>query len=203
MPSEQAPETAAENSRAIEQLSSADVHAREQAARELFRQGCAAAEPVLRTWFADAEFRALIPNTGALLTVGVAVQPPRFAQIRASCGMPPLANAPPDQDVSEFELQFAHGVRVDILTTRDPAGNGAIARFLAKFGEGIQQVECDVRDVAQATRLLRTRFALEPVYPEPRAGADGTRINFFLVPVAEGRKVLIELVEVRGKQKRR
>jgi hypothetical protein len=34
------------------------------------------------------------------------------------------------------------------------------------------------------------------VYPETRAGANGTRVNFFLAPAAEGRKVLVELVEV-------
>jgi hypothetical protein len=33
------------------------------------------------------------------------------------------------------------------------------------------------------------------VYEATRSGADGTRVNFFLVPAAEGRKVLIELVE--------
>jgi hypothetical protein len=33
-----------------------------------------------------------------------------------------------------------------------------------------------------------------PVYRATRAGADGTRVNFFLVP-AQGKKVLIELVE--------
>jgi hypothetical protein len=33
------------------------------------------------------------------------------------------------------------------------------------------------------------------VYPQVREGANQTRVNFFLVPAAEGRKVLIELVE--------
>jgi hypothetical protein len=174
---------------------------REEAARELFRQGCAAAEPVLRNWFADAEFRKLIPSNGALLTVGVAVQPAQFETIRQAAGQPRLAEVPPDQDALEFELRFAHGVRLDILTTRDAAGQGAIARFLARFGEGIQQVECDVRDVARATELLRTRFAIEPVYPETRLGADGTRVNFFLVPAGEGRKILIEMVEVPKEKK--
>ena len=109
----------------------------------------------------------------------------------------------PEQDALEFELQFPHGVRLDILTPRDPAGSDAIARFLARAGEGIQQVECEVRDVTRATQLLRERFALEPVYPETRAGADGTRINFFLVPTTEGRKVLIELVESPQDKNRR
>ena len=106
-----------------------------------------------------------------------------------------LAQAPPDQDVQEFELQFPHGVRLDVLTTRDPAGDGAIARFLSRFGPGIQQIECEVRDVTRAAQALRSRFGLDPVYPETRAGADGARVNFFLAPAAEGRKVLIELVE--------
>lgn len=185
----------------IAQLASADPRAREEAARELFRQGCAAAEPVLRNWFANAEFLKLLPSSGALLTVGIAVQPARFEAIRQAAGNPRLAEVPPDQDALEFELGFAHGVRLDILTTRDVAGKGAIARFLARFGEGIQQVECDVRDVGRATELLRRRFKIEPVYPETRAGACGTRVNFFLVPAGEGRKILIEMVEVPREKK--
>ena len=138
-----------------------------------------------------------------LLTVGVAVEPALFEAIRQQAGSPRLAEVPPDQDALEFELAFAHGVRLDVVTTRDTAGQGAIARFLGKFGAGIQQVECDVRDVTRATDLLRARFAIEPVYPDTRAGADGTRVNFFLVPAEEGRKILIELVEVPARQKNR
>jgi hypothetical protein len=179
----------------LEQLAGSDAAARERAAAEIFRRGCAAAEPVLKQWFADAEFRTLVSGRGPLLTVGVAVDPEQFVQIRRRAGQVRLAQAPPDQDVLEFELQFPHGVRVDVLTTRDPAGDGAIARFLARFGPGVQQVECEVRDVTRATQVIRSRFALEPVYPETRDGADGTRVNFFLAPAAEGRKVLIELVQ--------
>jgi hypothetical protein len=51
--------------------------------------------------------------------------------------------------------------------------------------------------------LLRTRFAVEPIYPDTRTGADGTGVNFFLVPAGEGRRILIELVEVPAKQKNR
>ena len=86
--------------------------------------------------------------------------------------------------------------RLDILTTRDRAATGAIARHLKKFGESIQQVELLVKDVGRATELLRSRFCIAPVYPQTRPGANGTRINFFLVP-AGNRKVLIELVEAR------
>jgi len=197
------PDAPASTASWIARLAVSDARQREEAARELFRRGCAAAEPVLRRWFADVEFRTLIPSGNVLLTVGVAVQPAQFETIHQQAGSPRLAEAPPDQDASEFELAFAHGVRLDVLTTRDAAGQGAIARFLGKFGEGIQQVECDVRDVTRATELLRARFAVEPIYSETRAGADGTRVNFFLVPTEEGRKILIELVEVPAKQKNR
>jgi hypothetical protein len=157
---------------------------------------------VLKRWFADAEFRKLIPSGNVLLTVGVAVDPAQFEAIRQQAGGPRLAAAPPDQDALEFELAFAHGVRLDVLTTRDAAGQGAIARFLGKFGAEIQQVECDVQDVTRATELLRARFAVEPIYPETHAGADGTRVNFFLAPAQENRKILIELVEVPARDKK-
>jgi hypothetical protein len=194
-------ERRASTAECIERLSSSQATEREEAARELFRQGCAAAEPALRQWFANPEFRALIRAGRPLLAVGIAVTPARFEQIRAGCGQPRLAEMPPGQDACEFEMEFAHGVRIDVLTTLNPGGGGAIARFLARYGEGIQQVECNVADVRLATQILRDHFGLEPISPDSerpddgRAGADGTRVNFFLVPVAEGRKALIELVE--------
>lgn len=172
---------------------------REAAAYALFRLGCAAAEPALRQWLADPEFRSLAAGRGGLLTVGIAVHPHNFEAIRARFGQPKLADVPAEHDVLEFELVFAHGVRLDVLTTRTSAvegeGTGPIAKFLARVGEGIQQVECDVRDAKRATEILQRRFALEPLYPEVRPGANQTRVNFFLIPVAEDRKLLIELVE--------
>jgi hypothetical protein len=106
-----------------------------------------------------------------------------------------LANVPPDLDAREFELHFAEGVRLDVLTTREDRGEGAIARFLRKFGEGIQQMELDVRDVKRATELLRSRFGVAAIYAEARRGADGTLVNFFLVADGKGGKLLVELVE--------
>jgi hypothetical protein len=179
----------------IFKLAGADIREREAAAYALFRRGCSTAEPVLRKWFADPEFRALAPAGSALLTVGLAVRPATFQAIRARFGQPRLAETPVDQDVLEFELAFAHGVRLDVLTPGSADKEGPIAKFLTRFGEGIQQVECDVRDVSRATEILRQRFQLEPVYPRIRAGANQTLVNFFLVPVAEDRKLLIELVQ--------
>jgi hypothetical protein len=94
----------------------------------------------------------------------------------------------------EFEIHFPNSISLDILTTKDPAGSGAIARYLSKFGEGIQQVEFRCRDVDAATQILRTDFATTPIYPVSRSGANNTRINFFLI-ATENEKLLIELYE--------
>lgn len=187
----------------ISQLASSDAKQREIAAYGLFRLGCATAEPILKKWFADPEFRALAAPGSALLTVGLAVEPEKFETIRERFDHPRLAETPPDQQVLEFQLSFGHGVRLDVMTPRTPGAEGAIAKFLTRFGEGIQQVECDVRDVSRAMEILRQRFQLEPVYPQARPGADQTRVNFFLLPVADNRKLLIELVETPQKPAKR
>lgn len=182
----------------IDGLGSPDVSVREQAAAELFRRGHKLGRAAAGRWLADSEFAknftlddVQFPKT----TVGIAVRPETFERIRAANGLPRLADVPPDQDAKEFELHFPHNVRLDILTSKEPAGSGAIARYLQKFGEGIQQVELETNDVDAATEILRGRFAVTPIYPATRPGADGTRVNFFLAAVADGTKVLIELVQ--------
>jgi hypothetical protein len=182
----------------IQALGDADSTRRESAARTIFRRGCEMAQASVKIWMADADMmRILVFDEPGLplATVGLAVQPANFERIRTATELPPLAEVPPDQDAMEFELQFGCEVRLDILTTREPGGMGAIARFLGKFGEGIQQVEIAVTNVDRATEILRTRFGQEPIYPVTRPGANGTRVNFFLVTTPQGKKVLIELVE--------
>ncbi len=176
----------------ITRLSSPDAAVRAAAAGELYRLGCAAGDAVVDRWRALPEFAALLAGPP---TVGLAVQPKTFEMIRAANGSPRLADVPPDQDAREFELNFDRGARLDILTSKAPGGSGAIARFLEKFGEGIQQVEYEIRDADRATEILRARFSLQPVYPQTRPGADGTRVNFFLAATPDDKKVLIELVE--------
>ena len=88
-------------------------------------------------------------------SIGIAVQPENFERIRAANGSPRLAEVPPDQDAMEFELRSGEHEEFDILTTRDPGGPGAIARYLQKFGEGIQQIEVNVASVNRATQVLR------------------------------------------------
>lgn len=177
----------------ISQLSDADEGTRELAAFELFQEGVALGQSAfteVRSVF-DLEFSRILITP----TVGIAVHPGSFGAIRTANGNPRLADVPPDQDAMEFELQFGDRVRLDILTTKAPGGEGAIDKFLQRFGEGIQQIEYLVPDVDRATELLRERFGIKPIYPQTRPGADGTRVNFFLVPTPDGKKVLIELVE--------
>ncbi len=183
-------------------LGAPDPANRERAAGELFRWGRELARAAVARWLSDPGFSANLvldasqfPET----TVGLAVTPQTFERIQAANGAPRLANVPADQDAREFELHFAQGIQLDILTTREPGGAGAIARYLQKFGEGIQQVELLARNVDAATEILRSHFGVQPIYPATRAGADGTRVNFFLITLPEKGpekgKILIELVE--------
>jgi hypothetical protein len=190
----------------IRNLADSDPAKRRAAAAHLHLAGAALFLTATREWFKDAEFRELVrpfsmdaagepTSENTPFSIGIAVQPENFWQICAANGSPRLAEAPPDQDAMEFELRWGDHEEFDILTTRDPAGPGAIARYLKKFGEGIQQIEVNVTSVNRATEILRTRFGFTPIYPETHAGANGARVNFFLVPGAEGKRVLIELVE--------
>jgi hypothetical protein len=208
---------------AIAGLSAADRKARAHAATYLNHAGSELASELLARWRQEPDFDALLlrrelrelstalknlvsqARANIFPTVGVAVTPETFERIRNANGSPRLAEVPPDQDAAEFELHFSVAyeipVLLDILTTKDSGGNGAIAKFLAKNGEGIQQVEYEVSDVDRATQILIERFGQKPVYPATRMGANGTRVNFFLITVHDegkvwdGKKVLIELVE--------
>lgn len=189
----------------ISALGEPDSSIRERAATELFRRGRDLAQTATQSWLADSELSATFvldasqfPET----TVGIAVTPDNFERIRVANRSPRLADAPPDQDAKEFELHFPLGVRLDILTAKDPAGAGAIARYLRKTGEGVQQVELLTRDIDLATNILRSKFGVQPIYPATRAGADGTRVNFFLVAAADAPKTLIELVQTSATNSR-
>lgn len=179
----------------IERLASQDANERDAAAEELYVAGSILARRAARAWLKDAEFLSFV-GAEPKVTVGLAVPRELFLKIRDANGRPRLAEVPPDQDAEEFELHFP-GLYFDVLTSKAPEGNGAIARYLGKFGAGIQQVEFLCSSVDGATQLLRERFGVTPIYPETRAGADGTRVNFFLVTTGED-KVLIELYEKKS-----
>jgi hypothetical protein len=179
---------------AIADLSSSDPVMRSAAATEIYRRGRAPADRAVYAWWSNPEFTRLCGASPAV-TVGLAVRPATFARIREANGLPGLAHVPPDQDAEEFELHFPNDVSLDVLTTRDPGGQGAIARYLAKFGEGVQQVEFRCEDVDRATQILKDNCGVQPVYAQTRAGAGNTRVNFFLVNSPNSGKVLIELYE--------
>ena len=180
----------------IADLSSADAAKKLLAAGEVYRLGRATAGSAVAGWWAESELSALLLGPSPDITVGLAVQRDTFGHIRIANGTPRLAQVPPDQDTEEFELHFPEGISLDILTTREPGGDGAMAKYLAKFGEGIQQVEYRCANVDRASQILKDKFKLGSVYPETRPGADGTRVNFFLVKSPDGGRVLIELYEL-------
>jgi hypothetical protein len=184
---------------AIAGLCAAEASARESAAAEIFATGGATAKHAAESWRSDAELSGLLLGSKPEATVGLAVQRETFSKIRTAHSVSRLADVPSDQDAEEFELHFANGVSLDILTSRAPGGDGAIARYLGKFGEGVQQVEFRCSNVDRATEILKEKFGVSAVYPETRPGADGTRVNFFLMPVPGGGKVLIELYESEAK----
>jgi hypothetical protein len=181
-------------SAAIADLSSDNAVMRVAAATEIYRKGRAPADRAVYAWWKDPQFAALF-GSSPTVTVGLAVRRGTFERIRLANGLPPLAQVPPDQDAEEFELQFPENISLDVLTTPEPQGTGPIARFLRKFGEGVQQVEFRCANVDRATEILGRTFGVSPIYPETRPGASGTRVNFFLVPSPGGGKVLIELYE--------
>ena len=178
----------------IAELSSPEASRRAHGAREIHAYGRSLSDHAIHGWWQNEEFARLL-GSDPEVTVGLAVRAQTFAAIRKANGWTKLAEVPPDQDAAEFELHFEGPISLDILTSREPDSDGAIAKFLVKFGAGIQQVEFRCTDVNRATAILRENFAIAAVYPETRPGANGTRVNFFLVPAEDGKKILIELYE--------
>jgi hypothetical protein len=181
--------------RAMEGMSSDDSEVRVASATEIHHLGRGLADHAVFPWWDDPELFTLLNGGSPSVTIGLAVVPERFDKIREASGSPRLADVPPDQDAREFELHLPGGLSMDVLTSKDPAGSGAIAKFLQKFGEGIQQIEFRCANVDRAMQILREKFQLNPVYPQARPGADGTRVNFFLLSAPSANKVLIELYE--------
>jgi len=176
-------------------LSSADPSVRMAAATEIYHLGRSLADHAVYPWWTDKELSTLLNAPNPQVTIGVAVGRELFAQIHEANGLSRLADVPPDQDAQEFELHFPGGTSVDVLTSKDQDGAGPIAKYLRKFGEGIQQVEFRCTDVRRATEILQEKFDIKAIYPEPRLGADGARVNFFLIVAPDEGKILIELYE--------
>ena len=100
------------------------------------------------------------------------------------------------------EINEEQGVREAMLAVGDSGSyvqllaplrqDSPIGKFLARSGEGIQQVAYAVEDVEATGRALRAQ-GMRLLYEEPRRGTAGSRVNFVHPKDAGG--VLIELVE--------
>jgi len=99
----------------------------------------------------------------------------------------------PEQGVREAMMSVGPdpaGGCVQLLAPLTPGST--IARFLDRSGPGIQQVAYTVTDLATASEKLRSR-GVRLLYPVPRRGTAGSRVNFIHPRDAGG--VLVELVE--------
>jgi len=97
-----------------------------------------------------------------------------------------------DQGVREAMLAVGDGAtRIQLLAPISPTS--AIAKFLDRNGQGIQQLAYTVDDVEAVSAQLRAK-GLRLLYDAPRRGTANSRINFVHPKDAAG--VLVELVEL-------
>lgn len=100
-----------------------------------------------------------------------------------------------EQGVAEAMLgtgeQGAESAKIQLLAPLRE--DSAIGKFLAKNGPGIQQLAYRVADIDHVSAVLRER-GLRLLYPEPKRGTGGSRINFVHPKDAGG--VLLEIVEL-------
>jgi len=96
----------------------------------------------------------------------------------------------PDQGVEALMLG-AGGAGVELITPLDP--EGAIARFLAKRGEGLHHVAFGVSDIDAALAELADA-GVELIDLIPRRGLGGHRVAF--IHPHSGAGALTELVEI-------
>jgi methylmalonyl-CoA/ethylmalonyl-CoA epimerase len=100
-----------------------------------------------------------------------------------------------EQGVAEAMLgtgtQGAENARIQLLAPLNE--NSTIAKFLDRKGPGLQQLAYRVADLDHVSEVLRSR-GVRLLYPEPKRGTAGSRINFVHPKDAGG--VLLELVEL-------
>lgn len=98
------------------------------------------------------------------------------------------------------EVNEAQGVREAMVAVGDTTiqllaplnSESTIAKFIDRSGPGLQQLAFTVADIDDAMSRL-TESGVRLLYPEPRIGTGGSRINFVHPKDCGG--VLIELVE--------
>lgn len=97
-----------------------------------------------------------------------------------------------EQQVREVMLSPGDGGGPAVQLLTPTSDDSPVARFLARKGEGMHHVAYAVQNIAAASAQLRGR-GVELLYPMPRQGTCGSRVNFIHPKNAGG--VLMELVE--------
>ena len=99
-----------------------------------------------------------------------------------------------EQGVEEAMLgtgsQGPENAQVQLLAPLSETSN--IGKFLAKNGPGVQQVCYRTNDVVRVAELLTAR-GVRMLYPEPRIGTKGSKINFAHPKDTGG--ILLEIVQ--------
>jgi len=91
-----------------------------------------------------------------------------------------------------MKIAFLHIGDSELELLEDLTPDGAIARHVAKRGEGIQHVAYRVDNIEQALHDMRTK-GIELIDERPRPGARNARVAFLHPKSTKG--VLIEFVE--------
>ncbi len=86
---------------------------------------------------------------------------------------------------------FRNGqTKIELVQSLDE--HGAIARFIAKRGEGIHHIAWEVLDIHQEMRRLQEE-GFQLIYDAPKRGADNKWVNFIHPKTANG--VLTEICQ--------
>lgn len=104
-----------------------------------------------------------------------------------------MAHRETNEEQGVQEAMMAVGDSTSCIQLLAPLNEkSTIAKFLDKSGPGIQQMAYRVEDIDAACADLTSR-GLRLLYPEPKRGTAGSRINFIHPKDAGG--ILVELVE--------
>ena len=95
-----------------------------------------------------------------------------------------------EQGVEEAMLAVGDGTHIQLLAPLSP--DSTIGRYLAKSGEGIQQIAFRVSDISAASAAL-VGAGVRLIYEAPKVGTAGALINFVHPKDTGG--VLVELVQ--------
>ncbi len=104
-----------------------------------------------------------------------------------------MAHRETNEEQGVQEAMMAVGDSTSCIQLLAPLNEkSTIAKFLDKSGPGIQQMAYRVEDIDAACAELTSR-GLRLLYPEPKRGTAGSRINFIHPKDAGG--ILVEIVE--------